>query len=69
MLGVRRQSVNAVAIAFQAAGLIRYSHGDLSIVNRSGLERAACECYGALEQLSEFLGRPSGSGQSGLSPT
>lgn len=51
MLGVRRQSVSAVAKAFQTAGLIRYSHGDLSVVDRGGLEQAACECYGVLRTL------------------
>ncbi len=52
MLGVRRQSVSAVANSFQSAGLIRYSHGNMSIVDRRGLERASCECYAVLRQLS-----------------
>lgn len=72
MLGVRRQSVSAVASVFQASGLIRYSHGDIAIVNRRALEDAACECYAAIRRLSrpmEFRGRLSGSGQSVLNPS
>jgi Mn-dependent DtxR family transcriptional regulator len=45
MLGVRRQSVTVVAGALQAAGLITYKHGALTILDRKGLEAAACECY------------------------
>ena len=45
MLGVRRASVNLVAGAFQQAGLIEYSRGLIRILNRRGLESAACSCY------------------------
>jgi CRP-like cAMP-binding protein len=45
MLAVRRQTVQAVANQLQEKGLIRYSRGRVSILNRAGLERAACECY------------------------
>jgi CRP-like cAMP-binding protein len=45
MLGVRRQSVTVVAGTLQGAGLISYKHGQVTIVNRTGLEAAACECY------------------------
>jgi len=45
MLGVRRQSVSAVAAAFQDAGFITYKHGHITIRDRTGLEKAACECY------------------------
>ena len=48
MLGVRRQSVNAVAATFQAAGFIRYVHGHMAILDRKGLEQASCECYAAI---------------------
>jgi len=45
MLGVRRQTVSEVASEFQAARLIDYRLGRVTIENRKGLERAACECY------------------------
>jgi CRP-like cAMP-binding protein len=45
MLGVRRQSVTVVAGALQAAGLLTYRHGHVTILDRAGLEAASCECY------------------------
>ena len=45
MLGVQRPTVSVVAGALQEAKLIRYSHGRVTVLNRKGLEAAACECY------------------------
>ncbi len=45
MLGVRRQSVNLIARILQSAGLIKYHHGELKILDRAGLEEASCECF------------------------
>jgi len=45
MLGVRRTTVTLVARAFQKAGLIRYTRGHIVVLDRQGLEEAACECY------------------------
>ena len=45
MLGVQRPTVSVVAGTLQKAGLIRYTHGRVTVKNRKGLEAAACECY------------------------
>jgi Mn-dependent DtxR family transcriptional regulator len=45
-LGVRRAGVTVAAGALQRAGLIRYKYGVVTIIDRPGLERRACECYG-----------------------
>ncbi len=45
MLGVSRPSVALAASALQKAGLIRYHRGEMTIVDRLGLEKTACECY------------------------
>ncbi len=45
MLGVRRQSVNLTARILQAANLIQYHRGELTILDRVGLEEASCECF------------------------
>jgi CRP-like cAMP-binding protein len=45
MLGVRRASVTVAAGMLQQAGFIRYSRGRVEVLDRDGLERAACECY------------------------
>lgn len=47
MLGVRREGVSGASRALKAAGTIRYVRGRVTIVNRSDLELASCECYGA----------------------
>jgi CRP-like cAMP-binding protein len=58
MLGIRRTTVTLVARSLQNAGLIRYSRGHITIVDREGLEEAACECYQIIrhETLPEVIG-------------
>ena len=52
MLGTRRSSVTVAASILQKADLVRYTRGQVSIVNPKGLEAASCECYGAMVQQS-----------------
>jgi CRP-like cAMP-binding protein len=49
MLGVRRTSVTAVALTLQAAQIIKYTRGQIRILDIDGLQDAACECYGAVK--------------------
>ncbi len=56
MLGVRRASVADVARMLQRDGLIQYHRGMLTILDRAGLEKAACECYQLIQREFSRLG-------------
>jgi CRP-like cAMP-binding protein len=45
MLGVRRVGITTAATALQRQGLVKYHRGDITIINRRRLEKAACGCY------------------------
>ena len=51
MLGASRPTVTVVAGTLQKAGLIKYRHGRVTIVDRESLEAASCECYRAATAL------------------
>lgn len=56
MLGVERSTVTVIAGVLQKAGLIRYVHGRVRVINRAGLEAAACECYQVAAERFAALG-------------
>ena len=45
MLGVRREGITEAAGKLQRAGFISYCRGHITVLDRSGLEKRACECY------------------------
>jgi CRP-like cAMP-binding protein len=48
-LGVRRESITEVAGKLQRAGIISYRRGHIAVLERSGLETRACECYAVVK--------------------
>jgi CRP-like cAMP-binding protein len=55
MLGVRREGVTAAAGRLQEAGLIQYSRGKITVLDRPRLEQRVCECYGVVKRESDRL--------------
>jgi CRP-like cAMP-binding protein len=56
MLGTGRPSVTLGAGALEDAGLIENQRGTVKVLNRKGLEQAACECYGLVQNFNGGLG-------------
>jgi CRP-like cAMP-binding protein len=58
MLGVRRTGVSAAASGLQKAGLIRYTRGNVNVIDRDGLMQRTCECYGVSKrEFDRLLGK------------
>ena len=66
MLAVRRESITLVAQRLQASGVIRYTQGHITIVDRQGLKARVCECYGVVQ--NEFVRLLGGSWETGRVP-
>jgi|SRR5215470_2754411 len=61
MLGARRTTVTLLAGRLQEHGLIQYRRGRIAVVDRTGLEATACECYHVMRRRSDGLySRPDG---------
>jgi len=67
MLGATRPSVTVVAGTLRDAGLISYQRGHVTILDRPGLEKITCECYGIITaEYEEAVGIPLG--RDGVTP-
>jgi Mn-dependent DtxR family transcriptional regulator len=55
MLGVRREGVTEAAGHLQTAGLIHYSRGHITILDRPKLEKRVCECYAVVKKETDRL--------------
>ena len=55
MLGVRREGVTEAALKLQQHGLIRYSRGRITVLDRDGIEKRTCECYEVVKKEYERL--------------
>ncbi len=55
MLGVRREGVTEAAGNVQKAGLIEYNRGHITVIDRAGLEKRACECYAVVKKECDRL--------------
>lgn len=55
MLGVRRNKVTDAQETLQSTGLISYSGGTITVLDRPGLERQVCECYAVVKKECDRL--------------
>jgi CRP-like cAMP-binding protein len=58
MLGVRRPGVTVAMGVLEKAGLIAHGRGNITVVDRAGLEKAACECYQTIKNRQQELFGP-----------
>lgn len=60
MLGVRRETVTKVAHMLQKAGVLEYSRGRVTVLDRSKLEQRACECFTVVKKAAQLQSKPIG---------
>ena len=58
MLGVRREGVTVAAGKLQALGVIKYSRGRITVLDRPKLESLSCECYAVVKKETDRLRSP-----------
>jgi CRP-like cAMP-binding protein len=58
MLGVRREGVTLAARKLQKLGVIRYTRGRITVLDRTKLEKLSCECYAVVKQETDRLRSP-----------
>jgi CRP-like cAMP-binding protein len=55
MLGIERAKVSEATGALNEAGLVHYNNGEITVLDRRGVEKRACECYGVVKGESDRL--------------
>jgi CRP-like cAMP-binding protein len=55
MLGLRLEQVSKATDSLSSAGLIRYDDGDITVLDRAGVEQRSCECYSVVKKESDRL--------------
>lgn len=55
MLGISHEGVTEAALKLQEAGLIRYAQGQITVLDRPGLEQRSCECYAVVKNECDRL--------------
>jgi CRP-like cAMP-binding protein len=55
MLGLKTEQVSAATDVLSNAGLIRYEDGEITVLDRGGVENRSCECYGVVKKESDRL--------------
>jgi hypothetical protein len=55
MLGIDRVEVSEATGVLGRAGLVHYSNGEITVLDRHGVERRTCECYGVVKRESDRL--------------